>query len=357
MIYAKKIFRAIRAFRGKNFFYPEGIMKRRSFLQGIGTASTTLPFAGCSIMPVRKYKGFEPKGEMPKRTLGKTGMEVSILGFGSHLKKEVIDNPEERDRMIKLGFEGGINIFDVYEEGFHQFQPMGKSLRSVRKNAVVSLCFELSTDKMQSELDFALKSFFTDYIDLYRLYSVDDDRFAIMEKNKKAGKIRAIGIVAHDEPTMMKYIGRYGTTLDYVMIIYNFHHNSGFSSKDYPANDYSALIPRCESLNLGILGIKPMGSDAMVKLASEKGFFKEKKASIAQAMLRHVFNTKEIDSAMPAMNTTEEVATNLESVYHPALSQYEKNMLHNLSTVAASTKRAYLPDHYKWLENWAVRTV
>ncbi len=304
-------------------------MKRRFFLKGIGTASTALPFAGCSVLTGKKSREFAPTGEMPKRTLGKTGIAVSILGFGSHLKKELIEKPEERDRIIRLGFEGGINLFDVYEEGFHQFMPMGKSLKGVRQKAVVSLCFELATDKMQGELDYALKSFETDYIDLYRLYTVDDDRFAILEKNKKAGKIRAIGIVAHDEPTMSKHIVRYGDALDYVMIIYNFHHNSGFSSKDYPPNDYSALIPRCERMNLGILGIKPMGSDAMVALAHKKGFFKDNRASIAQAMLRHVYNTPEIDSALPAMNTLEEVMTNLESAYRPELSTAEKGLSGN----------------------------
>ena len=332
-------------------------MKRRSFLKGIGAVSTTLPFAGCSIISKRKYNSYEPKGEIPRRTLGKTGIGVSVLGFGSHLKKELIAQPEYRDRMIKLSFEGGINVFDVYERGFKQFKPMGKSLRDFRKDAVVSLCFEESTDKMQDEIDGALKDFFSDYIDLYRLYSVNDERYNILEKNKKAGKIRAIGVVTHDEPTMMKHIDRYGDTLDFVMIIYNFHHNSGFSSKNYPANDYSALIPRCESLNLGILGIKPMGSDAMIELAAKKRFFKDKKANIAQAMLRHVYNAKEIDSAMPAMNSMEEVVTNLESAYNPILSQYEKSLLKNLSAVAASTRRAYLPKNYKWLENWATRTV
>ncbi len=331
-------------------------MKRRYFLKGMGAASSALPFAGCSIMPGRKYRAYEPRGEMPRRTLGKTGVEVSVLGFGSHLKKELMADRESRDRIIKLGIAGGINIFDVYEEGFHQFEPMGKSLKGIRKNAVVSLCFELSTDKMQGELDYALKSFETDYIDLYRLYSVDDDRFAILERNKKEGKIRAIGVVTHDEPTIMKHIDRYGGALDYVMIIYNFHHNSGFSSRNYPANDYSALIPRCEQMNLGILGIKPMGSDAMIELAAKRGFFREKKANIAQAMLRHVYAAKEIDSAMPAMNSMDEVMTNLNSAYKPELSPNEKDLLRNLSAVAASTKSAYLPDHYKWLENWATGT-
>jgi len=332
-------------------------MKRRQFIRGMGAASSALPLAGCSAIAGRKSGAIAPTGEMPKRVLGKTGIEVSILGLGSHLKKELIADPVERDRIVRMGFEGGINIFDVYEEGFHQFIPMGKSLKGVRQNAVVSLCFELSTDKMQGELDFALKSFETDYIDLYRLYTVDDERFAIMERNKKAGKIRAIGVVSHDEPTMMKHLDQYGDALDFVMIIYNFHHNSGFSSRDYPPNDYSALIPRCERMNLGILGIKPMGSDAMVELATKKGFFRNKKVSIAQAMLRHVYNTPEIDSTMPAMNSLEEVRVNLQSAYHPALSDGERELLSRLSAIAAETKNAYLPDHYKWLENWAVKTV
>ncbi len=332
-------------------------MKRRSFIQSAGATTAALPFAGCSVIPARKYKAYDPQGEVPKRTLGKTGIQVSILGFGSHLKKELMADPAARDRMIRQGFDGGINIFDVYEEGFHQFAPMGQSLKGVRQKAVVSLCFELATDKMQGELDYALKSFETDYIDLYRLYTVDDNRFAIMERNKKEGKIRAIGVVTHDAASMMKHVERYGDRLDYVMIIYNFHHNSGFSSRDYPPNDYSALIPRVRNLNLGILGIKPMGSDAMVALAAKEGFFRNSKVSVAQAMLRHVFSKHEIDSAMPAMNTMDEVKTNLQAAYHPALSKEERDLLAKLSETAARTKRAYLPPHYRWLEDWATRQV
>ena len=329
-------------------------MKRRSFLKGIGTASTVLPVIGCSHLSDRKNSNYKPKGEMPGRVLGKTGIQVSMLGFGSHLKDEIIAQPEYRDRMIKRAFDGGVNTFDVYDHGgYKQFEPMGKSLKGIRQKAIVSLVAVKPTNEVQEEIDGALGIFYTDYIDLYRNYIVDDDRMHILEKNQQAGKIRAIGVVAHDEATMMDYIDRYVDILDYVMIIYNFHHNCGFSSKDYPPNDYSALIPRCERLGLGILGIKPMGSDAMIELARKEGFFSDRKAHITQAMLRHVFNTREIDSTMPGMNSMEEVAENLESAYHSSLSEYEEKMLQNLSLIAASTKRAYLPHHYKWLDNWS----
>ena len=198
----------------------------------------------------------------------------------------------------------------------------------------------------------------TDYIDLYRLYSVDDDRMNLMTKAKQAGKIRAVGVVSHDEPTMVRYIDQYGSSLDFVMIVYNFHNNKGNPKvRNYPYNDYSALIPRCEKMKLGILGIKPMGSDAMIALAKEEGFFRNRSANVAQAMLRHIYASPEIDCTMPAMNGMDEVVTNLESAYKPALSEDERSLLAKLSGSAARVKEAYLPDHYKWLENWRVKTV
>ncbi|MCE5251907.1 aldo/keto reductase, partial [bacterium] len=277
----------------------------------------------------------------------------------SHLKQELIAKPKYRDQMIKLGFEGGINIYDVYDHSnYNQFKPMGQSLKGFRKDAVVSLCVVKPTPEVQDEIDGALKSFLTDYIDLYRLYTVDDDRMALLEKNRKAGKIRAIGVVSHDADVMMKYLDDYGTTLDYIMIVYNFHHNNGsFSIKGYNDNDYSALIPRCERMGVGILGIKPMGSDHMVELAQKEGYYSDKEVNPSQAMLRYVFKTPEIDCTMTAMNSMDELFKNLEAAYKPGISAHEEGMLKKISDAAAATKGAYLPQHYKWLENWASNRV
>lgn len=336
-------------------------MRRRQFIKRIGTTSAALSCAGVAPVILKsKSAACQEKSDIPLRTFGKTGIQVSMLGFGSHLHKELIAQPDVRDSMIKRGYDGGITTFDVYDHGgYKQFKPMGKSLNDIgRQKVVVSLCVVKTTDLMESEIEEALRDFSTDYIDLYRLYTVDDDRIRLMEKAKAAGKIRAIGVVSHDEPTMSKYLDDYGDTIDYVMIVYNFHHNKGNPKvKNYPYNDYSALIPRCEKMNLGILGIKPMGSDAMIELAKKERFFRDKKANVAQAMLRHIYASPEIDCTMPAMNSPEEVVKNLESAYKPELSQYENSLLSQLSKKAAELKEAYLPPHYKWLERWSTHTV
>ena len=332
-------------------------MKRRTFIQSIGTAAAAAPVYGCSIIK-RRYK---PTGVMPRKVLGQTGVEVSRLGFGSHLMQSQVKNPKLRDRIIKTGYESGINIFDVYDHGgYMQFEPMGKSVNDIgRKNLLVSLVAVKPTEEMEGEIDYALKQFSTDFIDLYRNHIVDDDRMNILERNKQAGKLRFIGVVSHSVEDMSRYIDDYGGILDFVMIIYNFHHNIGrYTVPDrYPPNDNTALITRCENMGLGIIGIKPMGSNDMTKLASERGFFRDKKTNLAQAMLRHVFMKNEIDCAMPAMNSMKELVTNIEAAYDRTPSPYDTDILNRLSDTASSTRRAYLSPHYRWLEDWAVRTV
>jgi predicted aldo/keto reductase-like oxidoreductase len=157
----------------------------------------------------------------------------------------------------------------------------------------------------------------------------------------------------------MKLVDRYGGVLDYVMIVYNFHHNIGRPKKGsgMPPNDYSALIPRCAAKGLGILGIKPMGSDDMVEFASRNGYFSRKGPPLSHAMLRHVFASPEIDCAMPAMNSMDELAKNLDAACRPAISTEEEALLAALSRDADSMRAEYLSPKYRWLDGWRVREV
>ena len=332
-------------------------MKRRTFLQNAGAAAL-LPVAGCSRMRDTKTT-YKPKDRIPLKKLGKTDIEVSLLGFGSHLANSLRKKPKIRDKMIKLGYEAGINTYDVYDHGgYEQFKPMSKSIRDFRKDMLISLVAVKPKEEMQAEIDNALKTFKTGHIDLYRNQRVDDDRMNILEKNRQAGKIRAVGVVSHDANAMMRYIDDYESILDYVMIIYNFHHHMGRprGGEKWPLNEYSALIPRCERLELGILGIKPMGSDDMIALANKEGYLGDPRGSIAQAMLRYVYNTPEIDCVMPAMNSLDELITNLETTFAPKLSSDENIRLKRLSNEASALRGAYLRPHYRWLENWAGHT-
>ena len=97
-------------------------MKRREFVKS-AALSAVAATAGCSTT------GDKKAGDtMTYSILGKTGMKVSRLSFGSHLTKENMADPDGRDRQIQFGIEKGINLFDIYEHPYQQFEPMSKSL-------------------------------------------------------------------------------------------------------------------------------------------------------------------------------------------------------------------------------------
>ena len=332
-------------------------MKRRTFIKELGLSSSALSLTGCGTKAVPDRNAISvPVGNMPMKQLGKTGIDVSLLGFGAHLKESLVKQPKLRDRMIRLGYEGGINLFDVYNrDEYRQYKPMSRTIREFRKNIVLSLYAINGTKTLEKDVDSALKTFKTDYIDLYRFRPVNDTSIAIMEKFKQAGKIRALGVAGHSTEQLTRYIDTYGGSIDYIFLIYNFHHNKA----NLKANEYDTgpLISRCQRENIGIIIMKPMGSDAMIKFAHERGYFNNGRVNIAQAMLRYVFQRHEISSTVTAMNNIDEVLLNLEAACIPALGDEEMMMLDSLRKEATAQKGAYLPKHYRWLESWALETV
>ena len=328
-------------------------MKRRTFLKGAGTAVTAASFAGCAAE--RRFKGpmpAMPAGTMPKRRFGKTGVDVSRLGFGSHLDERCKADPKTRDRMIRMGYEHGINFFDIYNrEEYQQYIPMGESIRDFRKDIHLSLYAINGVEKLQSDIDYALKALKTDYIDFYRFRPVNDDTMAVMERNKRDGKIRFIGIASHTVDQLNGVLDTYGTVLDYCLLIYNYHHNRLTPAPNHLPNDYTGIFPKRRDLDLGVVVIKPMGSDNLIHFAEREGYCK--RCNVAQAALRYVYEREDVHCVLTAMNTPQEVADNLASAFEPALSDMERTVLADISTAAQAQNRAYLPDHYKWLENWA----
>ena len=131
-------------------------MKRRDMMKktAIGAASLSMAVSTAQA----KGKVTIPNAPLPRnremvyRELGKTGIKVSQLGFGSHLSKENLKDEKRRDRQIQEGLENGINLFDIYDHSiFHQFRPMAKSLAGKRQDAVLSLVSV--TDDTRAEVE------------------------------------------------------------------------------------------------------------------------------------------------------------------------------------------------------------
>ena len=343
-------------------------MKRRDMMKRTALGAASLGMAGCASMQPQKA-GDIPIDPIPTsrnmtyRELGDTGIKVSFLGFGSHLSKENLKDGKRRDRQIQEGIENGITLFDVYDHAnYNQFEPMSKSLAGKRKSAVISL---VAVEKdVRREIEVALRTFNTDYIDLYRIvyrdpaseqYNKGDDDLNIMFRMKEEGKIRAVGVVSHSEDGLLHAVKH--TSVDYIMMPMNFHHNKAWWID--MSDTYSSVIPLCREKKVGILSIKPLAGDPMVAYAQHLGLLSGgyRGPSYPKAALRYMWQNEDVTSVLPSINTVGQLWDALDTMWKPDFTEEDRKVLRSLSGKADNTFGAYLPPHYKWMDNWRIKTV
>ncbi len=158
---------------------------------------------------------------MQKRTLGKTGLRVSVLGHGAMEVRgprvwggrPVTD--EQADRILNAVVDAGVNFIDTsYDYGLSE-ESIGKAISRRRDEYYLATkCGCMLTDKgdhdetshvwtranLLHNIETSLKRMRTDYVDLWQLHNPTPDEVTqgelvqVMEEVKKSGKVRHIGI-------------------------------------------------------------------------------------------------------------------------------------------------------------------
>ena len=153
--------------------------------------------------------------DMPTRTLGRTGVEVSLIGLGGwHLGFKSIDD-DLVTRIIRTAIDSGINFMDNcwdYNEGASETR-MGKALKDGYRERVFLMTKIDGRTKQDAakQLEESLERLDTDHIDLvqhheilryedpYRIFAEEGANAALIEA-RDAGKIRFIGFTGHKDP-------------------------------------------------------------------------------------------------------------------------------------------------------------
>lgn len=213
---------------------------------------------------------------MPKRKLGRTGVEVSVVGLGGFhmgLPKE----EAESIRLVRSAIDRGITFLDNcwdYNDGRSE-ERMGKALQDgYRDRAFLMTKIDGRTKKAAADqIDQSLKRLRTDHIDLVQIHEVirmtDPERCfasggcieALLDA-KKAGKLRFIGFTGHKDPAihlaMLKAADAHGFTFDTVQMPLNVMdaHYKSFEKE---------VLPVAVSKGMGILGMKSMGSGIILQ--------------------------------------------------------------------------------------------
>ena len=241
-------------------------MRRRSFF---GAA-----FTGLAVARPAKPKS----GDIPKRTLGRTGEKLTIIGEGGarfHLAPFA-----EATAVVRRAYDLGINYFDMarsYGEGRAE-EVYGAVIPAFRKNVFLTTKSGQRTRKgAEADLEISLRTMKTDYVDLWQMHGVNKKQdveriFApggaieAFEAAKKAGKCRFIGYTNCRDPEvhveMLRHAERFDTALMPL-------HAADTCFSDSPAMSFEkTALPAAVERGLGIFGIKVFGNAFLLRTFS-----------------------------------------------------------------------------------------
>lgn len=228
---------------------------------------------------------------MEMRTYGRTGMRVSLLGFGCGAVGGLMvrGEPRDQERAIARALEVGVNYFDTavqYGNGESE-KNLGRILQALKPaNAIVgtkvrlpSADFRRVAEAITTSLDGSLTRLRRDHVDIFHLHNaitpdggrealsvkqVQDEVVPAFERLRADGKIRFLGLTAVGDTAALHQVvdsGAFGSA----QVVYNMLNPSAAVAlpANYPAQDYGRLFDRTKAAGTGVIAIRVLAGGAL----------------------------------------------------------------------------------------------
>lgn len=292
---------------------PDRVIDRRQFLAGVTAVAAAAALRTVAAPPVKRTAADQV-------TLGKTGIKLSRLGFGTGSAGRLQEKlgADGLTRLIRYAYDKGITYIDTADR--YRTQPLiGKAIKGLprEKLYVQSKMWGVPKDPM-AELDRYRKELGTDYIDTMLVHCVytskwDTERKKVMDALAEAKRkkiIRAHGFSAHSIPAVARAVELDWVDVGLVRI------NPQGECIDTPkeegrmhSSDAShvkpavAQIRRLHEKRRGVIGMKLIGNGRFTEPADrEKSIRFAMKSGVLDAVVIGFKSTAEIDEAIQRIN-------------------------------------------------------
>ncbi|MBN9513871.1 MAG: aldo/keto reductase [Alphaproteobacteria bacterium] len=227
---------------------------------------------------------------MERRRLGRTGLQVSVLGYGAGAVGGLFTKgaAADQERAMARAIEAGINYFDtaaIYGNGESE-RNLGRALKALKADVVVGTKVRLVAEHRKDVagaivrgMEDSLKRMGRDHVDLFQLHNplaAQDagDKLAVeialeqvapaMEKLKASGKTRFIGFSGVGEPAaLLRAVD--SKLFDTVQVVYNALNPSagGPMPAGTPGLDYGRLLDKAMAADMGTIVIRALAGGAL----------------------------------------------------------------------------------------------
>ena len=228
---------------------------------------------------------------MEMRVFGRTGMRLSVLGFGCGAVGGLMvhGDPRDQERAIARAIEVGVNYFDTaiqYGDGESE-KNLGRILQSLKPANVVvgtkvrlpSAKFGKIADAVAESLDASLARLRRNGVDIFHLHNaitesgggealsvqqVLGEVVPAFERLRREGKIRFLGLTAIGDTTALHQVID-ARAFDSAQVVYNMLNPSAATEllADYTAQDYGRLFDHTVAAGVGVVGIRVLAGGAL----------------------------------------------------------------------------------------------
>jgi aryl-alcohol dehydrogenase-like predicted oxidoreductase len=228
---------------------------------------------------------------MQLRVFGRTGLKLSVLGFGCGAVGGLMvrGDPADQERTIARALDAGVNYFDTavqYGNGESE-KNLGRVLRKLRPaNVVVGTKVRLQPSEIgdvanavATSLDGSLARLGLERVDIFHLHNpitarggegalsvkqVLGDVVPAFERLRDQGKIRFLGMTAVGDTADLHQVissGAFGSA----QVVYNMLNPSAAEAlpQNYPAQDYGRLFDHTTAAGTGVVGIRVLAGGAL----------------------------------------------------------------------------------------------
>jgi predicted aldo/keto reductase-like oxidoreductase len=301
---------------------------RRTFLQASALAATAAVDAASGASAQTQAK---KTVEIPRRKLGKTGVEITILEQGTVLGSGF-------DRILRSSFAGGVRTFDtakvyrsenLFKKWFEQAPEVRKQIFLVTKDMI------RHPADMLKKVDERLAALGTDFIDLYFIHGLGDehsldDAINLVKSQefketadaiRKSGKAKFIGFSSHHKNrAQIIQAAAEGGIVDAIMLQYR-----PWLDKDSPLNK---AIDAAWNKGIGLISMKQIAGNAfgdkpkgniLKDVVDRVPMLKERKLTPFQGLLHAIWTDERITSVCTSMRNTDQIRQNIDAArrYEP----------------------------------------
>jgi uncharacterized protein len=251
------------------------------------------------------------------KTLGKTGLKVTTLGFGCMVTSD--------GSVVERAADLGITYFDTARGymGGNNERMVGAALKRKRQDITLSTKTHAgSKEDALRDLDTSLRELGTDHVDIWYLHAktrpdeVTDGLIEAQQIAKKAGKIRFAGVSSHSgQKELLPWLAK-NPNIDVVLTAYNF-------TQEAFMND---VIAEVEKAGKGVVAMKVMAGGLRTARPGSPTYDKFKRDGALPAALQWVLQNPNVHTTIPSMTDMDQLDENLKAMSQ-AFGEPQKKLL------------------------------